>query len=139
MSGLIVVGIDGSEGARRALRWAAYEARVRDATLRVVHAWSYLDQPDGFDPKYCEADAKRVLDTALAEIESELDGLEVEPLTVLALPARGLLAAADDADLLVVGARGLGGFRGLLLGSVSQQLVHHASMPLVIVPGDRAA
>jgi len=65
-------------------------------------------------------------------------GVPIDLVTVCNLPARALLEQGAGADLLVVGARGLGGFRGLLLGSVSQQVVHHATCPVVIVP-DRAA
>jgi nucleotide-binding universal stress UspA family protein len=130
MSGIVVVGVDGSEGARRALRWAATEARLRHATLRVIHAWSYLDQPEGtFDPTYGDDDARRLLDQAVASLGPDGEGLEIERLTVCDLPTRGLL----EADVLVVGARGLGGFQGLLLGSVSQQVASHAPCPVVIV------
>jgi nucleotide-binding universal stress UspA family protein len=134
MSGIVVVGVDGSEGARRALRWAATEARLRHATLRVIHAWSYLDQPAGtFDPTYGDDDARRLLDQAVASLGPDGEGLEIERLTVCDLPTRGLLEAATGADVLVVGARGLGGFQGLLLGSVSQQVASHAPCPVVIV------
>jgi nucleotide-binding universal stress UspA family protein len=134
MSGIVVVGVDGSEGARRALRWAATEARLRHATLRVIHAWSYLDQPAGtFDPTYGDDDARRLLDQAVASLGPDGEGLEIERLTVCDLPTRGLLEAATGADVLVVGARGLGGFQGLLLGSVSQQVASYAPCPVVIV------
>jgi nucleotide-binding universal stress UspA family protein len=135
MSGIVVAGVDGSEGALRALRWAAEEARLRGARLRAVWVWSYLDQTgEAFDPSYGEDDARRLLDEAVAAAGVDAGGLDVERRTVCDLPARGLLGAAGDADLLVVGARGMGGFRGLLLGSVSQQVAHHAPCPVVIVP-----
>ena len=133
---VIVVGVDGSDGSHLALRWAAAEARLRQARLRVVHVWSYLDQTAEFDPSYGERDAAELLDRAIAAIDT--DGLDIEPRTVCDLPARGLLDAAADADLLVVGARGVGGFRGLLLGSVSQQVAQHTPCPAVIVPGERS-
>ena len=135
MTGIVVAGIDGSESSRRALAWAAEEARLRGARLRVVHAWSYLDQAGGaFDPTYSEDDARQLLDEAVTAAGIETGGLDIERKTVNDLPARGLLDAAGDADLLVVGARGMGGFRGLLLGSVSQQVAQHAPCPVVIVP-----
>ena len=135
MTGVVVVGVDGSEGARRALRWAAEEARLRGVALRVVHVWSYLDQAgEAFDPTYGEDDARRLLDEALAGAGTELGGLDVERRTVCDLASRGLLESATDGDLLVVGARGMGGFRGLMLGSVSQQVAQHAPCPVVIVP-----
>jgi nucleotide-binding universal stress UspA family protein len=135
VTGVVVVGVDGSEGARRALRWAAEEARLRGVALRVVHVWSYLDQAgEAFDPTYGEDDARRLLDEALAGAGTELGGLDVERRTVCDLASRGLLESAADGDLLVVGARGMGGFRGLMLGSVSQQVAQHAPCPVVIVP-----
>ncbi len=136
MTDLVVVGVDGSRSAEGALRWAAAEARTRHARLRVVRAWTFLDQPEGsFDPSYGDADAQRQLDDAVAGLGADAEGIDIERLAVCDLPARGLLAAAAGADLLVVGARGLGGFQGLLLGSVSQQVANHAPCPVVIVPG----
>ena len=135
MTGIVVVGVDGSKGAGLALRWAAQEARLRGARLRAVHAWSYLDQEGkAFDANYGDDDARRFLDEAIAGLGEAADGLDIERTAVNDLPARGLLDSAIDADLLVVGARGMGGFRGLLLGSVSQQVVQHAPCPVVIVP-----
>lgn len=139
MTGVVVVGIDGSDGGRRALQWAAEEARLRGARLRAVHVWSYLDQAgEAFDPTYGEDDARQFLDAAVAGLGPEAGGLDIERTAVCDLPARGLLDSAGDADLLVVGARGMGGFRGLLLGSVSQQVAQHAPCPVVIV-SDRPA
>jgi nucleotide-binding universal stress UspA family protein len=101
--------------------------------------WSYLDQAGGaFDPSYGEDDARRLLDGAVDAL-GDAGGIEVERLTVNDLPARGLLDSAGDADLLVVGARGLGSFQGLMLGSVSQQVVQHSPCPAVIVPPRRDA
>lgn len=135
MTGIVVVGVDGSEGSQRALRWAAEEAGVRGAGLRVVYVWSYLNQTGKtFDPTYGEDDARRLLDEAVAAAGIPAGGIDVERKIVCDLPARGLLDSVADADLLVVGARGIGGFRGLLLGSVSQQVAQHAPCPVVIVP-----
>ena len=137
MTGVVVVGVDGSEGAQRALEWAADEARLRGARLRAVCVWSYLDQAGGsFDPSYGEDDARRLLDGAVDAVAGAAR-IDVERLTVNDLPARGLLDSAADADIIVVGARGMGGFQGLLLGSVSQQVVQHAPCPVVIVPQRR--
>lgn len=134
---VIVVGVDGSEGARGALQWALEEARFRDARLRAVFAWSYLDQPpERFDPDYGDDDARQRLDRALEAVAGDIGDVDVERVVVCDLPARALLDAARDADLLVVGSRGLGGFKGLLLGSVTQQVVHHAPCAIVVVPGD---
>ena len=137
----VVVGIDGSEGSIKALRWALDEARRRATALRVVHAWGmpygpamagYVPVPE--PPLYDAAreGAQEVLDHALAAIDP--DGVEVEPLLVEGNPVAALLEAAGEDGLIVVGSRGRGGFAGLLLGSVGQQLVHHAHRPVVIVP-----
>jgi nucleotide-binding universal stress UspA family protein len=136
VSGVVAIAFDGSEGSLRALRWAAEEARIRGARLRVVRAWSYMDQPGTtFDPKYCDDDARREIDEAVAALGDQAAGLEIEPVTVNDLPRRGVLTGAGDADLLVVGSRGHGGVAGLMLGSVSQHVAHHARCPVVIVPG----
>jgi nucleotide-binding universal stress UspA family protein len=134
----VVVGVDGSSGSRQALRRAALEATAHDATLEVVMAWGLFDQPgDGsFDPHY---DATRAR-AALQEIVDD-EVTPPQPGAVLHvvndLPARALLAAGEGAWMLVVGSRGLGGFQGLLLGSVSRQLVHHAACPVLVVPEPR--
>jgi nucleotide-binding universal stress UspA family protein len=139
MSG-IVVGVDESTGAAHALRWAAREGRLRRLPVTAVLAWGYLDQHHatvdaGFDAGYAEADAVAALDaiveSTLAPSAAEL----VDRRAVCGLAAAVLLEAAAGADLLVVGARGLGGFRELLVGSVSQHCLHHATVPVAVVRG----
>jgi nucleotide-binding universal stress UspA family protein len=134
----------------KALEWALEEARLRRASLHVVHAWMVplidaLPEPwavgspplgpsDDEVHEHLEAAARAVLDASLAEARSADPGVEVQGELVEARPAAALLAAADDADLLVVGSRGRGGFAGLLLGSVSAECAHHATCPVVVVP-----
>ena len=139
MSG-IVVGVDGSDGSRDALRWAFREARLRGTTLRVVHAWGmpYAPAATGYTPlpvaplhDAAGKGAQRLLDEELNEIET--GGVRIEPMLVEGAPASVLLEAAKDADMVVVGSRGGGGFVDLLLGSVGQQVVHHATCPVVVV------
>jgi nucleotide-binding universal stress UspA family protein len=136
----IVVGVDGSANSRRALRRAAEEATAHAASLEVVHAWSLLDQPTGsdFDPHYDEADAVAQLQELLQEVlHEELDADLLPAVTtrvVNDLPARAILAAAEGAWLVVVGSRGHGAVKGLVLGSVSQHVVHHSPCPVLIVP-----
>ena len=138
----IVVGMDDSDHAARALRWAATEATLRDATLVAVHAWSIpATTYSTFTMPLVDSDAmQRAAEetlhaaTALAARDT---GVVVEERVVEGPAAQALLHEADDAALLVVGSRGHGGFAGLLLGSVSQQLVHHARCPVVVVPHDR--
>ena len=140
---LIVVGVDHSEGAKAALRFALEEAKLRRATLRVVHAWQYgyigatgvegAYPALGGDIKELRAGAETALAETLRESIPEADTVEIERRVVEGRPAAVLVDESRGADLLVVGSRGHGGFTGLLLGSVSQQVAHHASCPVVIV------
>jgi nucleotide-binding universal stress UspA family protein len=141
--GTIVVGVDHSSGAKAALRFALDEARLRHAALRVVHAWQlgYVGTP-GIEASStafgAELDlrsgAQDALEESLRETIPDTDGVELERRVVEGAAASVLVDESRDADLLVVGSRGLGGFRGLLLGSVGQQCAHHAACPVVIVP-----
>ncbi|MEO7573024.1 MAG: universal stress protein [Acidimicrobiales bacterium] len=138
----IVVGVDGSETAGSALQWALREATLRQQSVVAVLAWGFLDQhhpiaTEPFDPSYGEADAVAALDAFVVQAVGA--AAPVERRVVCELPAQALLEVSADAALLVVGARGLGGFRGLLLGSVSQQTLHHATCPIAIVRSDGAA
>ncbi|WP_328320949.1 universal stress protein [Kribbella sp. NBC_00382] len=136
----IVVGIDGSEPAQRGLEWAVAEASVRGARLVVVHAWqpsAAVMSPVGAtlaDPASLADSARSTLADSVASVDQT--GLAIAPEQVLvqgpAAPA--LIDAARGSSLLVVGSRGRGGFTGLLLGSVSQQIAQHATVPVVIVP-----
>jgi nucleotide-binding universal stress UspA family protein len=133
----VVVGVDESVGARLALQWAFREGQLRGGEVTAVLAWGFLDQHPvsgtGFDPDYDESDALAALDHIVTKALDETAETLVERLPVCDLPAKALLHAAEDASLLVLGARGVGGFRGLLLGSVSQQCLHHATVPTVVV------
>jgi nucleotide-binding universal stress UspA family protein len=141
----IVVGIDGSQGARRALEWAVAEAKLRDAHLVVIHAWlepaavavGSVITAGGVEPEVFEETAERTVADVLKEVDTTGLPQGIESHVVAGAPARSLLDAAKDADLVVVGSRGLGGFTGLLLGSVSQQVAHHATCPVVIIPSHR--
>lgn len=132
----VVVGVDGSEPARRALQWAAEEAERRRADLEVVHAWHPQLQPlglvrPGVDRASSEAYGKAVLDAATAALGSR--SLVVDPILIEGPSARRLVEVSAGAALLVVGSRGRGGFAGLMLGSISSQVLHHARCPLVLV------
>jgi nucleotide-binding universal stress UspA family protein len=132
----IVVGTDGSEHGTLALRWAIDEADVHRANVEVVLVWSFLDQhhPDRserFDPGYNADSAKETLASWVEEVTA--DGDAVAQRVVCDLPARGLVDAGDATDLLVVGARGKGGFQGLLLGSVSERVAQLATRPVAVV------
>jgi nucleotide-binding universal stress UspA family protein len=145
----IVVGTDGSPSARQAVSWALEEARLRKSPLHIVHAWMVplveaLPKPwlaatpvghpeEGLEQRL-EAGAREFLESAVAEAKTAEPSLDVIGELAEMRPAAALLAAARDADLLVVGSRGHGGFAGLLLGSVSSQCAHHAPCPVVVVP-----
>jgi nucleotide-binding universal stress UspA family protein len=141
--GKIVVGVDGSAGSRAGLRWAHAEARLRSSPLEVVMAWQFpmMTSLPAFGamppPEDLSSEAERALQQAL--VDEGVTATDTVPVTATVAEgpsARVLLDAASDADLLVVGSRGHGGFSGLLIGSVSQQCVSHASCPVVVVRTD---
>ena len=143
MTTRIVVGVDGSDGAVGALRWAVDEARLRgpDVTLTLVHSWTYPYVGDvagmaGYvvSQEQLESDAREVVDHTIAAAGDIPEDVRVDRVIHHGGAANVLLDAAQGADLLVLGSRGRGGFAGLLLGSVSQQCVHHAPCPVVVVP-----
>jgi nucleotide-binding universal stress UspA family protein len=138
----IVVGVDGSPGAGEALAYALQEARLRGSAVRVVAAWhvpaaAYAGGGLGDTELFSELEQAARDNAARSLEDANLDGIEISTVVREGSPAHVLLEEAGDADLLVVGSRGLGGFRGLLLGSVSQQCAHHAPCPLVVVPHRR--
>jgi nucleotide-binding universal stress UspA family protein len=141
----IVVGIDGSPASVRALEFAIEEARLRGAQVKAVAAWhvpaAAYDTgwvPVSVDPTDFEKITRATLDETLAHARVAQSGVEVVPVMREGQAADVLVEEARDADLLVVGSRGRGGFKGLLLGSVSQQCAHHAHCPVAIVPHDDA-
>jgi len=134
----IIVGLDESEGAAEALRWAVREGDLRGRPVRAVLVWDYLDQhrldgPNAFDPTYDESLAEKVLAEAVTHAVGPAPAEAIARTTVCDRAANGLIDQAADAELLVVGARGLGGFKSLLLGSVSNQCLHHAPCPVAVV------
>jgi len=139
----VVVGVDGSKGSQLALDWAVDEARTRGAELCVVHTWhdqyvsSYPLAPRAMYRAILEGAARQILDEMVDAVDTTGLAAPITKKLVLGGAATALLLEAKDADLLVVGARGLGGFMGLLMGSVSSQVVHHASCPVVVVPEPR--
>jgi nucleotide-binding universal stress UspA family protein len=147
MAGTIVVGIDGSDPGRSALRWAIEEAKARKAAVVAVHVWSFYPAvpPETFDGapapmtmpnagEAIEADSRKLLDRELEAVAQEAAGLDVEGRLVEGNAADALADAGREADLLVVGTKGHGALAGALLGSVSQHLAHHPPCPLVLVP-----
>ena len=136
---VIVVGVDDSPAAAQAVQWAAEEAALRGASLHVMHAWD-LPRFAGFEDapvtrSGLQDESKRILERLTSEATEGQPGLQVVGVSVEGAPAEELITAAGEADLLVVGSRGEGGFKGLLLGSVSHQCALHARCPIVIVRG----
>jgi nucleotide-binding universal stress UspA family protein len=141
MSG-IVVGVDRSEHALHALRWALEEAAHRRCSVRVVHVWEphyvYEDCRGDLAMAMDEECGRRAAKLADELVEDALEGRNrpagLETLTRQGKPSKVLINLSADADLLVVGALGRGAFRHLLTGSVAQQVVNHARCPVAIVP-----
>ena len=147
MSG-IIVGVDGSDHSRLALAWAMREAvqhhvpltvmTVRPAPVRPATRifWAVPDLPDNsHDPELARKAVQEFVDKVANEIGET--GPEVAVSVSAGDPAEELVKASRDADMLVVGSRGSGGFARLLMGSVSSQVTHHAACPVVIIPGSR--
>jgi nucleotide-binding universal stress UspA family protein len=163
----IVVGVDGSPESRAALRWALQAAQLRAASVQAVYAYDYepawrlyeygpqgpfaditlREVPALWEREAAEAErtARRLLTRVLAEVRDDLadagqdaPAVDVEPVPVRdRRPARALVERSRTADLLVVGSRGRGGFKGLLLGSCSQQCAQVAACPVAIIPSGR--
>jgi nucleotide-binding universal stress UspA family protein len=139
----VLVGVDGSESSNSAVRWAADEAGQLDAPLRILHAWMWplyhvrLGPPPGAPPGAgLRAQAERVLSQAAKVAQAAAPGSPVETSLVTGASAVELVRAAAQARMLVVGHRGLGGFSGLLLGSVGVTVSAHSPCPVVVVRGD---
>lgn len=155
----IIVGVDGSEPSENALRWALEEARIRQVDhVAVMYAYSppeihnYAAHTDAFldvgamqrrteldqarlaeDELHARQGAERRLEKLLEAARTGPIDAEVELLALPGEPAATLIDMSSNAELLVVGSRGRGGFKGLLLGSVSQQCLQHARCPVVVV------
>lgn len=144
---LIVLGNDGSKASDTALRWALGQARLTGGQLKIVRGWSIstAPRPDsqtiGHIPPLEDFEAAVVKDLTsdCASAVADFPEVEVTYVAQRGPAANALLDCATDADLVVVGARGLGGFRGLALGSVSDQVTRHAPCPVVVVRHEKSA
>ncbi|MCR2052683.1 universal stress protein [Actinomyces bowdenii] len=137
----IVVGVDGSSSARKALQWAVQEAEAWDAELTAVAAVPMASGagalawlPAAVDRDQVLADVRSGLDHAVAEALEGRSGIEVRRHALDGNPAELMAEFSTAVDLIVVGSRGRGGFSGLLLGSTSQAVLSHASCPVMVVP-----
>lgn len=139
--GPVVVGVDGSANSIEALKMAMNEAQWRSVPVKAIISWQY---PSSYgiegmsfamtDPGL-EDEARAVLANAVARAcPNDADRSTIEQVATFGAPSKVLIDASDGASLLVVGARGHGGFMGLLMGSSSTQVVHHAHCPVLIVP-----
>jgi nucleotide-binding universal stress UspA family protein len=136
----IVAGVDGSRASLHALDWAAREALARHRPLRIVHAFQWpltneLMGPPAAGPPDAglQHTAERVLAAAADRARAAAPTLQVSTDLPADAPAAALIHASHNADLLVVGNRGLGGFTGLLLGSVGVQTAAHAACPVIVI------
>ncbi|WP_174535373.1 universal stress protein [Micromonospora chalcea] len=135
-SGPVVVGSDGSETALRALGFAVERAAQRDVPLRVLRAWEPPGDrwvPPDFDPEETAAAERAAAEAELAPWRESFPDVPVEVEAVPGSPSALLVEASRSAQLVVVGSRGRGGLRGMLLGSVSQQLIQHSHCPVAVV------
>src|SRR5918996_1945776 len=149
MPGTIVVGVDGSAPSLAALRWAADEAKLRDARLVAVHAWVFIPPaplaepglgpiPAADLPAQLEAQRDAAEAEFRAEIEEAFSGappVEIERKLTEEDPREALEKESKSADLVVIGSRGRSGIAAALLGSVSKHVVDHAACPVVVIKG----
>lgn len=131
----IVVGVDGSEHSVEALRWALRQARLTGAELRAVSSWQLPIPYDymHFDNVDWEGETMNNLDRTLAEVAADVGDTKVTKRVVRGHAGTVLVDESEDADLLVVGSRGHGTAKGMLLGSISQHCVTNASGPVVVI------
>jgi nucleotide-binding universal stress UspA family protein len=143
MSG-IVVGVDGSPGSALALEWAMHHAARRQAALTVLSVYQAVESPWTGNATAMFANASDIeqirhsSEEMVAKAASTMpDPPKVTVKVVTGFPAAELISESEDAELVVVGSRGAGGFARLLVGSVSNQVVHHAKCPIAVIPPQR--
>jgi nucleotide-binding universal stress UspA family protein len=137
--GPVIVGFDGSPGAEHAIQAAFEAANARSSELIAIRAYElplvwggYGVSPEYVDPTEIEAEERQSLDEAVATWREKYPNVPVKTVVARGSAARVLVGVSKTAQLVVVGTRGHGGFAGLLLGSVGQQLLHHAESPVLI-------
>ncbi|GAA2602998.1 universal stress protein [Streptomyces axinellae] len=146
--GPVLLGVDGSEVGDAAVGWAFAEAARRKAGLVALHSWDNwtglpvalgpgVQVPSVYDPVKLREEQERVLSLALSGWREKYPEVTVTPRLVQDYSRQALIEASEESQLVVVGARGRGGFTGLLLGSVSQAVLHHAHCPVVVVRAHR--
>ncbi|QKV80518.1 universal stress protein [Amycolatopsis sp. Hca4] len=145
-AGAVVVGIDGSPNSEQAIAVAFEEASLRNVPLVAVHAWNDTTYEDTrgtarilTQPESLEEGEDRLLTERLAGWPEKYPDVEIRRVLVRDRPRHALLRISEEAQLVVVGSRGRGGFTGMLLGSTSQALVQHAECPVLVVRPERKA
>lgn len=135
MSETILLGFDGSPDAMAAARWAAHEARLRNASIHLLHTYDYpyLERLDRQAQDVLAAEANATAERGRESITGEAPEITIDVTVKVGQPAPELIAAAADADLVVLGRRGHKPLHRLLLGSVANKCLHHATCPVVIV------
>lgn len=138
--GRIAVGVDGSSGSDVALEWAIDEAMRCDAELILVHGWTYPYQGPRTgvtEPRDdMRLDAMRTLEACAIRVREMAPALRCHSIISEQSPAKAVIDAGKDADMVVIGSRGHGGFAALLLGSVSRTVLQHSLVPVVVVRSD---
>jgi nucleotide-binding universal stress UspA family protein len=138
----IVVGVDGSVPSKAALAWAVRQSRLTGAVVEAVIAWEF-PSVTGYPVVVADVDwedlAEQIVTDAIREVGSSAEQPEIRRKVVEGNAAQVLLDESADAELLVVGSRGHGGFVEALLGSVGQHCVHHAKCPVVVIRGSVTA
>jgi nucleotide-binding universal stress UspA family protein len=133
-----VVGVDGSDGSLRALRWAVHEAHTRGGTVQAIMTYDWAGTEAallaGLGPEGERQRAEDILTEAVADIRREYPDVTIAAEVLLGNPGHELTDAARDANLLVVGSHGHGWLRQAVLGSVSEACIRHARCPVVVVP-----
>lgn len=134
----IVVGVDGSEGGARALRWAMEHAAARGGAVQAITVWNWdgneVGVPLASNPTLEKERARKILDEAVGEVASKYPQVPLASETVEGMPAVAMAHAAKDAELLVLGSHGHSRLRHAVLGSVSEECVRAAHCPVVVVP-----
>ncbi|MEW2609958.1 universal stress protein [Streptomyces sp. NPDC047880] len=144
MTRSILVGLDGSAESRAAAEWAAREATLRGLSVRLVHVWEPVPEPTAQAPMLGTETLKhwseRIPRDAAEGLRARHPGVEVTAVQLTGVPARELVDAARDAELVVLGSRGLSGIAGFLVGSVGQAVIARTEVPVVVVrSGEQAA
>ncbi len=141
---MIVIGVDGSDAAKEALQYGLHEASMRGTRVRAVHAWMHSSAIPATGPGMLPAvDASPIRAAAEDLLRKTVEAVagdaadRIDRVVVESPAGPGIIANARDAELIVVGRRGLGTVRSLVLGSVSSYVVQHATCPVLVVPAPR--